>query len=121
MFNKCVFVGRITFDLNLKMAGETPYVVNSLAVKRAFQKDDIADFIPFKVWGKSAEYLVNYAKKGDLVLICGVLRIENFQNKDGENRKSYYINCESVNILQTKKNTSEPSNESSTEDGDLPF
>lgn len=125
MFNKCIFVGRISFDLSLKQSGEVSYLTNSLAVKRSFRNGEITDFIPFKVWNKSAEYLSKYAKKGDLILISGELHIDSYTDKEGDNKKVWFINCANVNILSSKK-SDEPEKTSQKqleieEDGDLPF
>ena len=123
MFNKCVFVGRITFNLNLHKSGDVSFVSNTLAVKRPFGKDAETDFIPFKVWNKSAEYLCNYAKKGDLILICGSLKVDKYTDKEGQNKTTYYINCETANILQSKpqKEEEQKENINYSPEEDLPF
>lgn len=111
MINKCIIVGRIVYDLEIKKTpNDTTLINNVVAVdrmKKSSQGEKITDFIPFTVWGKSAEYLCNYGTKGDLITIEGSLRVDSYQASDGTNKKKYYINAENVNIIFSGRKNSE--------------
>ncbi len=62
----------------------------TLAVNRRFKNEKgegEADFISIIIWGKSAETLVSYAKKGSLISIEGEIRTRNYTDK--QNQKHY--------------------------------
>lgn len=135
MINNCVLIGRITFPLEIKRFPNNPDMVlikNTLAVDRGKKSPDgekVTDFIPFTVWGKSAEYLYNYAEKGNLIAVSGNLRIDSFEGKDGEKKKNFYVNCVNVSIVQSNEKKSYKKEEKRQEnqqmfnskDEDLPF
>lgn len=103
MINKCIIIGRITFSPEIKRTpSDMGFMNNVLAVDRDKKNESgekVTDFIPITVWGKSAEYLYNYASKGSLIAVVGSLRVDTFKAKDGTDKKKYYINAENVNIL----------------------
>ena len=81
--NKVMLQGRITKDVELKhTAGAEPkaYAMFSLAVNRA--KKDEVDFINCKAWGKTAELISTWFKKGAECIVEGRLEV-NSVNTDG--------------------------------------
>ena len=81
--NKVILQGRLTKDVELKhTAGTDPkaYAMFSLAVNRA--KKDEVDFINCKAWGKTAELISTWFKKGAECIIDGRLEV-NSVNTDG--------------------------------------
>lgn len=130
MLNKCVLIGRITFNLDIKRTeNDTAIISNVIAVNRPKKGDEkIADFIPFTAWGKSAEYLYNYAEKGSLIALTGSIRVDTFEGKDGSKKKKHYVNAESVKIISEAAKKPSPPDEPKQEtlnihgeDEDLPF
>ena len=106
--NNIVLVGRLTRDVELKyIAGSGNAVANfAIAVDREFAGKDgkkEVDFIDIQVWNKSAENCANYIGKGSLVAIQGSLRIDSYQNQEGETRKITRVNANRVQFLDTKK------------------
>ena len=101
--NKVIMTGRATKDIELKVAPSGTNVATfSIAVKRPF-KDNESDFFECVAYGKTAELISKYIKKGDLFGIEGRLQARNYTNKEG--RKVYVteIVVESVEFLQSKK------------------
>jgi single-strand DNA-binding protein len=110
--NHVVLVGRLTRDPELRyIQGSGTAVANfGLAVDREFSGKDgkkETDFIDIQVWGKSAENCVNYIGKGSLVAIQGSIRIDNYQDQEGNKRKATKINANRVKFLDSKKNNGE--------------
>ena len=110
--NKVFLIGRLTRDPELRyIAGSgTPVAQFGIAVDREFVGKDSkkeTDFIDIQVWGKSAENCTNYIGKGSLVGIQGSLRIDNYKNEAGENRRAVRVNATRVQFLDNRKNNSQ--------------
>ena len=106
--NNVVLVGRLTRDPELKyIPGSGTAVVNfAIAVDREFTGKDgkkETDFIDIQVWGKSAENCANYIGKGSLVAIQGSIRVDSYQDQEGNNRKITKVNANRVQFLDSKK------------------
>ena len=89
--NKIMLAGRLVKDPELQYTenGNKPYTKFVIAVQRNYKLADgtrEADFIPIKVWGKKAEIVCNYVKKGNYITISGTLRTGSYEDKEG-NRK----------------------------------
>ena len=72
---------------------ESGSVVASTAVGiQEYKKDKDAktNFVDIKAWGKTAEFLCQYLKKGDFVLAHGRLEVETWE-KDGNKRSKTAI------------------------------
>lgn len=82
--NKWTGLGRLTADIDLRYTqNQTAFGRFTLAVPR-MKKEDGADFISCKVWGKRAETMAKYIKKGHKVCIAG--RIETGSYLKGEQK-----------------------------------
>ena len=134
--NQVILIGRLTRDPELRyISGSgTPVAQFGIAVDREFIGKDgkkETDFIDIQVWGKSAENCANYIGKGSLVGIQGSLRIDNYKNEAGENRKVTRVNANRVQFLDNRKNNNqEPQFEpigldhggwNAIDDDDIPF
>ena len=101
MFNKVTLVGRISTDLELRYTGSNKaYCRFNIAVNRM---NEGTDFIPVTVWGKPAENLVQYQNKGSLILVDGSISVNNYTDKDGNNRTSFEVITSNVQFLSNKK------------------
>lgn len=110
MFNKAVIVGRISTDLELRYTGSNKaYCRFNLAVNRM---NEGTDFIPVTVWGKPAENLVSYQNKGSLILVDGSISMNNYTDKDGNNRTSFEVMTSNVQFLNSKRTNDETTTES---------
>ena len=130
--NHVVLIGRLTKDVELKyiQGTGTPVANFAIAVDREFTGKDgkkEVDFIDIQVWGKSAENCSNYIGKGSLVGIQGSIRIDLYQNKEGENRKITRVNANRVQFLDTKRTEQENKTHTNTlefqeiDNDDIPF
>ena len=81
--NQVTVMGRLTHDTELKTTKSGVSVSsNTIAINRRQKDSDgnyIVDFIDFTVWKKTAEYLCNYAKKGDLIILSGEIHQEKYE------------------------------------------
>ena len=106
--NNVALVGRLTRDVELKyIQGSGTAVANfAIAVDREFIGKDSkkeVDFIDIQVWGKSAENCATYVGKGSLVAIQGSIRVDSYQDQDGNNRRITRVNANRVQFLDSKK------------------
>lgn len=84
--NKAVLMGRLTRDADLRYTqGENAMAVArfTLAVDRRGKKQDAADFISCVAFGKSAEALDKYCRKGTKICLDGHIQTGSYTNKDG--------------------------------------
>jgi len=110
MLNKCILIGRLSHDPELRYTDEgTPVCNFSLAVERGFTNRDgekETDFIDVVAWRQTAETSAEYLKKGRLVAVSGRLQIRKNTGKDGKT----YINPEVVaeNVKFLDSNSHDP-------------
>ena len=106
MNNTVILIGRLTNDIDLRYTiNNRPVINQSIAVARNQKNQEgvyETDFINFQVWGKIAETMNDYCKKGDLIAIRGQLRVDNYQDKDGNKRSKTYVLAEKITFLATK-------------------
>ena len=129
--NKCILVGRLTKDPELKFGSGTGTAVTTftLAVNRRFKREGQpdADFIPVVVFGKVAEACANYTAKGKLISLSGSIQTRNYEAKDGTKRYVTEIIADEVNFLEwaDKKDSQEASKNNNetieVDDSDIPF
>ena len=88
--NKVILMGRLTRDPDIRYTqGDNPLCIAryTLAVDRRFSRnnDDSpnADFIPCICFGKAAEFVEKYLKKGTKMAVAGRIQTGSYTNKDG--------------------------------------
>lgn len=127
--NKCVFMGRLVRDVELKSSGSGIEFANfTLAVDRRVKKGEEkkADFVPFTVFGKTAVFVEKYFHQGDGMIVSGRMESSQYVDKEtGKKRTSWSIVVEDVNFcLAPKKSGSTTASEPTPVDlppEDLPF
>lgn len=112
--NKVCLVGRLTKDIEIKKTTSNLSIVNfTLAVNRRLSKEakqqgqQEADFIYCVAWRGAADYLGQYAKKGDRIALEGRLQTRSYDTNEGKKAYVTEVVCESVEILFEKQNTQE--------------
>lgn len=108
--NSIVLLGRLTKEPEVRYTQNGKCVAQfSLAVNRPVANQDgqkEADFIPVVVWGKTAEAVGNYVKKGQRLLVNGRLQIRNYETKDGSKRYVSEVIANNVEFIERKENGS---------------
>ena len=106
-----MLTGRVTKDIELKVTPTGKSVCSfSLAVNRKFVQDGErqADFINCQLWGKSAETLDKYCKKGMLIGVEGRLQTRNYTNQQGQTVYVTEVVAESFTFLEKKQSNDQP-------------
>ena len=117
--NKLILTGRLTKDPEVKAIGDNNMVAKfTVAVNRNYKDKDgnrPADFIPCEAFGKTAEFISNYVTKGRLVEVDGEMRVDQYQNEEGENRTFTKCHVNSLNVLDSAKTADGESTATNTE------
>lgn len=101
--NKWIGSGRVTRDAELKYIGSnnTPMVEIGLCSNRIWSKDgekqEEPTFVDITLWGKRAESLAQYLKKGAFILVEGRLTLDTWE-VDGTKRSKIKITADNVNL-----------------------
>lgn len=117
--NKLIITGRLCRDPEVKAIGDNNMVAKfTVAVNRNYKDKDgnrPADFIPCEAFGKTAEFISNYVTKGRLVEVDGEMRVDQYQNEEGENRTFTKCHVNSLNVLDSAKTTDGENTATNTE------
>lgn len=98
--NKVIVSGRICQDLELRATSTGNQIVNFiLAIPR--DKEN-TDFIKIVAFGKTAEMLHSYCKKGDKILVEGSINSSQYE-KDGKKINDYSIMVNRIEFLEMRK------------------
>ena len=105
--NKVVLVGRIVRDPEVRYSqGENPTAVAryTIAVDRRFKRDGepTADFINCVTFGKSAEFVEKYFRKGLRISISGRITTNSYTNKDGIKVYTTEVTVEEQEFAESK-------------------
>lgn len=124
--NVIAITGNLCKDVELKYTGNNKSVVeNTLAVQKGNKNADgnyDVDFIDFVCFEKKADYLSQFAKKGNKIEITGKLRADNWKDKEGNSRSRTYVVADTLKILASKpKEEKEKTNPFEITDDDYPF
>lgn len=72
------------------------------------KKDDGAFFFNCTAWGKTAEFIAKYIKKGTMVIIDGKFNTREYE-KDGEKKTSLDVSVDHLDSVKTETKESAPS------------
>ncbi|KAI8376259.1 uncharacterized protein BYT42DRAFT_645895 [Radiomyces spectabilis] len=113
--NKVQLIGRVGADPTVTEVGDLR-VVNYTVATSEVRPDNEGNLIKKTQWHrisswKSADWLPNKVKKGDLVYVEGQLRYKEFTDKEGVNRVKAEISQSSFRLLATSGNNEEVSEE----------
>ena len=105
-FNKVIIQGNIVRDFEVKYTGGSTAVANfTIASNRKFKdRDPEVAFIDVTLWGKLAETIGAYAKKGMCILVEGRIVQENWtDNKTSEKRSKLALVADAVQLPPREK------------------
>ena len=105
--NITLLIGRLTRDPESQGEGESIRARFSIAIDRP--KEGV-DFINCTAFGKTAENILKYCRKGTLVSVEGSLNSYSYENEEGQRISGMSVNARRVQFL------SRPSNESTGEE-----
>ncbi|HRQ71487.1 MAG TPA: single-stranded DNA-binding protein [Phycisphaerales bacterium] len=108
-FNKVLLMGNLTRDPEVRHTGGNQAVANiGLAVNRRWKSADGENreettFIDCEAWGRTAEMIGQYFKKGRPIFIEGRLKLDQWEDKnDGSKRSKLRVVIENFHFVDSK-------------------
>jgi single-strand DNA-binding protein len=103
--NKVMLIGNMTRDPQLSyLPSQTPVVEFGLAMTRKYKKQDGSQgeetcFVDCQMFGKRAEVVNQYFKKGDPIFVEGRLKFDSWTGQDGSKRSKLRVFVENFEFL----------------------
>ena len=116
MYNKVIVIGNLTRDIELKYIPSGAAIAKgAIATSHKYkaqdgsQKEEVC-FLDFNVFGKPAEIINQYVKKGSKVMLEGRLVFEQWTAQDGSARSRHALRVEEFKFLDSKGSSEGGSN-----------
>ncbi len=103
-FNQVILVGNLTTDIQVSFTPSQTAVADAgMAVNEKWTAGDGTKrestlFVDVKAFGKLADLLRKYCRKGSCVMVVGSMRLDRWE-KDGHKHSKHWIAVESVQFL----------------------
>lgn len=114
--NQWIGMGRLTKAPEIRAAQSGLTIATyTLAVDRRFKRDGepTADFIPVKAFGKQAEFVETYLKKGMKIAVTGRIETGSFTGKDGNRVYTWNVIADNHEFCESKGETHDAPREES--------
>ena len=129
MVNRCIFIGRVGRDPELRYTVDgTPVASFSLAVSESWKgkdgnKQERTEWVNCTAWRKLAEIIGQYVHKGSLIYVEGKMQSREYDGKDGTTKKVTEIVLNDMKMLGGKSeggssSSSRPSSSQRSQDDD---
>jgi single-strand DNA-binding protein len=121
-FNKIILVGNLGRDPELRYTPQGSAVCNfSIATNekkrdKAGDLQDVTTWFRVTLWNKQAENASKYLTKGSPVYIEGRLRIEEWQDRDGNNRYTLEVQGSDMQFISAGSRGGDYSGETHTDE-----
>lgn len=108
MLNHITLMGRLTRDPELRYTQSgTPVASFSLAVDRDFASKEggekATDFIDIVAWRQTGEFVSKFFTKGSMAVVSGRLQMREWQDKEGNKRRSAEVVADNVYFGESKR------------------
>lgn len=125
MLNSVQLQGRLASDPELRQTTTGVAVATfRIGIQRDYDRNK-ADWVNVIAWRQTAEFVKNYFRKGDSILIQGVLQSRTYEDKNKVKRYALEVVAQTVNFCGSKRAEESPTEyEDLTpppDDSDLPF
>ena len=109
MLNHITIMGRLVRDPELRRTGSGTAVASfTVAVDRdlaAQGQQKETDFIDCVAWRQTGEFVSKYFVKGNMIVVSGRLQIRNWNDKDGNKRRSAEVVADNCYFGSSKKDS----------------
>jgi len=128
-YNKIIFIGHLTRNPELTyLPSNTPVVDCGIAANRKWKdkdgnaKEEVC-FVDFRAYGKTAENIHKYLKKGRPVLLEGRLTFDQWDAQDGSKRSKQRIFVENFTFVDSQQQNGNQGQQQAPAplDDDIPF
>lgn len=107
-YNKVLLMGNLTRDVQLKSTSGGQSVAEiGLALNRKYKTKDGQDreevtYVDCECWGPRAEVISKYFSKGKPIFIEGRLKLDTWEDKDGQKRSKLRVVGENMTMLGSR-------------------
>ena len=112
MLNQVIMMGRICKDIELKRTTTDVDVCTfTIACERDFKGkngEKQTDFFDVVAWRNTAQFISRYFAKGRMIALQGRLETSDWQDKDGNKRKSIKIIADNAYFGDSKQDNAQP-------------
>jgi single-strand DNA-binding protein len=109
-YNKTILQGNLTRDVEIRYAqagtaiGNTGIAVSHKYKTKAGEQKEETLFIDIVAFGRTAEIMNQYVRKGSKVLVDGRLKLEQWEDKNGGGKRSKHtLQIENFQMLDSKQ------------------
>lgn len=112
--NRVLIAGNLTRDPQVRFLANEQAVANfGIAVNRRFkgadgQMKEEVTFVDVEAWGRTAELVGQYLTKGRACFVEGRLKLDNWEDKDGQKRSKLKVVAENVQFLDSSRREGGP-------------
>jgi single-strand DNA-binding protein len=105
-YNKVLLMGNLTRDVQLKSTSGGQSVADiAIAVNRKFKTKDGQEreevtYVDCECWGPRAEVIAKYFSKGKPIFIEGRLKLDSWEDKDGQKRSKMRVMIEDFQFVE---------------------
>ena len=105
MQNVVVLIGRLGQDPEIKYFESGSVKARfSVAVDRSFSKENRqTDWFNVEVWGKQAEFVGEWVKKGQLVAVTGSMEMQRWTDNTGNQREVPIVRANDIRLEGSKR------------------
>jgi len=107
--NQVTLLGRLTKDPELKYTTSGTAVTSfSLAINEHYKnkeakKVESTVFVECEAWRKLAENIADYMKKGSPLLVCGKLKLDKWDDKEGKHHSKLKVVANTARFISSSK------------------
>lgn len=110
MLNNVVLMGRLTKTPEIRQTNSGTEVTSfTLAIDRGYAKpgeEKQTDFIDCTAWRGTAKFITSYFTKGQMIAVTGEIQTRNYEDKDGNKRKSTEVLVSNASFCGSKNENS---------------
>ena len=125
-YNKVILIGNLTREAQLSyLPSQTSVCEFGMAINRVFKKQDGSEgketcYVDCQMFGKRAEVVNKYFKKGDPIFIEGRLKFDSWQAQDGSKKSKLRVFVENFEFVGERKQRQEEQQDSPADEPSAP-
>lgn len=104
MLNKCILIGRMTKDIEIRHTNSGKAVGTfTIAINNGYGENQTTDFINCVAWEKKAEFIKNWFGKGRTIVIVGRITTRSWEDETGQKKYATEVVVNEVSFAGEKR------------------
>jgi single-strand DNA-binding protein len=100
--NRIEVIGNVGGNPTIRQVGGSSVAEFSVATSEKWTNGERTDWHRVQAWGKLAEIVEQYVRKGEKIFVAGSMRYEKYTGKDGVEKEIAKINARDILLLGGK-------------------